>query len=38
MIRFAIEDDAKNLSEIRLQIDSKTENLDREKGEAFIDF
>lgn len=33
----AKEDDAKNLSEVRLQIDSETENMDREKGEAYID-
>ena len=37
MIRSAMEADAKNLSEVRLQIDGETENLDREKGEAFID-
>lgn len=36
-IRSAIERDAKNLSELRLQIDGETENMDREKGEAFID-
>ncbi|MEH6939349.1 GNAT family N-acetyltransferase [Bacillus sp. JJ664] len=36
-IRSAIEKDAKNLSEVRLQIDGETENLDREKGEAYID-
>ncbi|MGG0753070.1 N-acetyltransferase family protein [Brevibacillus laterosporus] len=36
-IRSAIEKDAKDLSELRLQIDGETENLDREKGEAFID-
>jgi hypothetical protein len=36
-VRSAIEKDAKNLSEVRLQIDGETENLDREKGEAFID-
>lgn len=36
-IRSAIETDAKNLSEVRLQIDGETENLDREKGEAYID-
>lgn len=35
--RSAIHKDAKELSEIRLQIDGETENLDREKGEAFID-
>jgi ribosomal protein S18 acetylase RimI-like enzyme len=37
IIRSAINKDAKNLSKIRLQIDGETENLDREKGEAFID-
>ncbi|WP_144555760.1 GNAT family N-acetyltransferase [Bacillus sp. X1(2014)] len=37
IIRSAEETDAKNLSEVRLQIDGETENLDREKGEAFID-
>ena len=37
IIRSARNKDAKNLSEIRLQIDGETENLDREKGEAFID-
>lgn len=36
-LRSAIEKDAKKLSEVRLQIDGETENLDREKGEAFID-
>ncbi|MHC0038789.1 GNAT family N-acetyltransferase [Pseudoneobacillus sp. C159] len=36
-IRTAIEQDAKNLSEVRLQIDGETENLDREKGEAYLD-
>lgn len=36
IVRSAIETDAKNLSEIRLQIDGETENLDREKGEAYI--
>ncbi|SMQ77860.1 Protein N-acetyltransferase, RimJ/RimL family [Bacillus sp. OV166] len=36
-IRSAIENDAKNLTEVRLQIDGETENLDREKGEAYID-
>ncbi|MCR8979886.1 GNAT family N-acetyltransferase [Brevibacillus laterosporus] len=36
-IRSAIEKDAKDLSELRLLIDGETENLDREKGEAFID-
>ena len=37
VIRSAIETDAKELSRIRVQIDGETENLDREKGEAFID-
>ncbi|MCM3342101.1 GNAT family N-acetyltransferase [Paenibacillus sp. MER TA 81-3] len=36
-VRSAIERDAKDLSELRLQIDGETENLDREKGESFID-
>ena len=36
-IRTATEKDANNLSELRLQIDGETENLDREKGEAYID-
>jgi RimJ/RimL family protein N-acetyltransferase len=36
-IRSAITSDAKDLSELRVQIDGETENLDREKGEAFID-
>jgi ribosomal protein S18 acetylase RimI-like enzyme len=36
-IRSARESDAKDLSELRLQIDGETENMDREKGEAFID-
>jgi hypothetical protein len=36
-IRSSIETDAKDLSELRLQIDGETENLDRERGEAFID-
>jgi RimJ/RimL family protein N-acetyltransferase len=31
-VRSAIEKDAKNISEVRLQIDGETENLDREKG------
>lgn len=37
IVRSATEEDAKNLSEVRLQIDGETENLDREKGEAYID-
>ncbi|TQR19118.1 GNAT family N-acetyltransferase [Psychrobacillus vulpis] len=36
-VRSAIVEDAMVLSELRLQIDGETENLDREKGEAFID-
>lgn len=37
IIRPAMKKDAKELSEIRVQIDGETENLDREKGEAYID-
>ncbi|TCZ79285.1 GNAT family N-acetyltransferase [Paenibacillus albiflavus] len=37
IIRSAEEQDAKVLSEIRMQIDGETENMDRESGEAFID-
>lgn len=37
IIRSAVNKDAKDLSEIRLQIDGETENLDREKGEGYID-
>ncbi|WP_090767315.1 GNAT family N-acetyltransferase [Bacillus sp. OK048] len=37
IIRSAKNEDAKNLSEVRLQIDGETENMDREKGEAYID-
>lgn len=36
-IRSAVETDAKSLSDVRVQIDGETENLDREPGEAFID-
>ncbi|UYZ20371.1 GNAT family N-acetyltransferase [Mesobacillus jeotgali] len=36
-IRSAVESDAEALSNLRLQIDGETENLDREPGEAFID-
>jgi RimJ/RimL family protein N-acetyltransferase len=36
-IRSAIEKDAKNLSDVRVEIDGETENLDREKGESYID-
>ncbi len=37
IIRSAKEEDAQNLSEVRVQIDGETENMDREKGEAYID-
>ena len=37
IIRSAMEEDAKSLSEVRVQIDGETENLDREQGEAYID-
>ncbi len=37
VIRSAMQSDAKELSGLRVQIDGETENLDREKGEAFID-
>ncbi|MDL4842330.1 GNAT family N-acetyltransferase [Aquibacillus rhizosphaerae] len=37
IIRSALESDAEQLSHIRLQIDGETENLDREKGEGYID-
>ena len=37
VIRSAAAEDAKALSEIRVQIDGETENMDREQGEAFID-
>ncbi|TKH14802.1 GNAT family N-acetyltransferase [Bacillus wiedmannii] len=36
-IRSASETDAEQLSEIRVQIDGETENMDREAGEGFID-
>ncbi len=36
-IRSATEQDAGELSALRLQIDGETENLDREKGEGYID-
>jgi len=36
-IRSAIYTDATELSKLRLQIDGETENLDREKGEGYID-
>ncbi|GEC88360.1 MULTISPECIES: GNAT family N-acetyltransferase [Brevibacillus] len=36
-IRSAMKTDAQQLSDLRLQIDGETENLDRERGEAFID-
>lgn len=37
IIRSANENDAKTLSEVRVQIDGETEDMDREKGEAYID-
>ncbi|MFD2924921.1 GNAT family N-acetyltransferase [Halobacillus naozhouensis] len=37
IIRSAIEQDAKTLSKVRAEIDGETENLDREKGEDYID-
>ncbi|MFL8938636.1 hypothetical protein ACKA06_17750 [Rossellomorea oryzaecorticis] len=37
VIRSAKPEDAKMLSDVRLQIDGETENMDREKGEAYID-
>lgn len=37
IIRTAQVSDARVLSEVRLQIDGETENLDRERGEAYID-
>ncbi|TWT07720.1 GNAT family N-acetyltransferase [Planococcus sp. CPCC 101016] len=36
-IRSAVEKDAGSLSKLRVQVDGETENLDREKGEAYID-
>ena len=36
-IRSATEKDAKELSALRVQMDGETENMDREKGEAFVD-
>ncbi|PFC13991.1 GNAT family N-acetyltransferase [Bacillus cereus] len=36
-VRSANETDAEQLSEIRVQIDGETENMDREAGEGFID-
>lgn len=33
-IRSAVQSDARYLSEVRLQIDGETENMDRERGEA----
>jgi RimJ/RimL family protein N-acetyltransferase len=37
IIRSAMGKDANGLSEVRVQIDGETENLDREPGEAYID-
>lgn len=36
-IRSATIDDGKELSDLRVEIDGETENLDREKGEGYID-
>ncbi|MEX0418459.1 N-acetyltransferase family protein, partial [Bacillus sp. C30] len=36
-VRSAVQTDAGQLSEIRVQIDGETENMDREAGEGFID-
>ncbi|WP_226646234.1 GNAT family N-acetyltransferase [Mesobacillus subterraneus] len=36
-IRAATNGDAEEISELRLQIDGETENMDREKGEGYID-
>ena len=36
-VRSAAETDAEQLSEIRVQIDGETENMDRDAGEGFID-
>ena len=37
IVRQAVQQDAKELSAVRVQIDGETEYLDREKGEGFID-
>jgi RimJ/RimL family protein N-acetyltransferase len=37
VIRSAEPEDAEALSDVRLQIDGETENMDRENGEAYID-
>ncbi|MFF2910251.1 hypothetical protein [Paenibacillus sp. NPDC057934] len=36
-IRSAVKEDAKCLSDVRLQVDGETEHMDRVPGEAFID-
>ncbi|TGV07092.1 GNAT family N-acetyltransferase, partial [Mesorhizobium sp. M00.F.Ca.ET.186.01.1.1] len=36
-LRSAQEEDASELVAVRLQIDGETENMDREKGEGFLD-
>ncbi|WP_053218326.1 GNAT family N-acetyltransferase [Virgibacillus senegalensis] len=36
-VRPAVEKDAEQLSKVRLQIDGETENMDRERGEDYID-
>ncbi|UOQ86771.1 GNAT family N-acetyltransferase [Gracilibacillus salinarum] len=37
LIRTARETDAKELVQVRLQLDGETENMDRQKGEAYLD-
>ncbi len=37
IVRPAIDEDAEPLSKVRVEIDGETENLDREKGEDYID-
>lgn len=37
LIRSAVKEDAKGLSDVRLQVDGETEHMDRVPGEAFID-
>ncbi|RUS46027.1 GNAT family N-acetyltransferase [Cohnella sp. AR92] len=37
LIRSSADADARELSELRLRIDGETENMDRERGEAYLD-
>lgn len=37
IIRMAIKEDAEQLSQLRLQIDGETEQMDRERGEDYLD-